>query len=45
MMRVPLTAFREAVAGPAAAAWIEANNARGLPAQELYDLVIGMVGQ
>ncbi len=35
-----LAAFREAVAGPAAAAWIEANNERGLPAQELYDLVI-----
>lgn len=40
-----LGAFREAVAGPAAEAWIEANNARGLPAQELYDLVVGMVGQ
>ncbi|MEM7271152.1 MAG: C4-dicarboxylate TRAP transporter substrate-binding protein, partial [Pseudomonadota bacterium] len=38
-----LGAFREAVAGPAAAAWIEENNARGLPAQELYDLVTGMV--
>jgi len=35
-----LAAFREAVAGPAAAAWIEENSARGLPAQELYDLVI-----
>jgi TRAP-type C4-dicarboxylate transport system substrate-binding protein len=35
-----LAAFREAVAGPAAAAWIEENTARGLPAQELYDLVI-----
>ena len=34
-----LAAFEEAVAGPAAAAWIEANAARGLPAQELYDLV------
>ncbi len=34
-----LNAFREAAAGPAAAAWIEENNARGLPAQELYDLV------
>lgn len=40
-----LKAFRDKVAGPAAAAWIEANNARGLPAQELYDLVSGMVGQ
>jgi len=35
-----LSAFREAVAGPAAQAWIAENNARGLPAQELYDLVI-----
>ncbi len=35
-----LAAFREAVAGPAAAAWIAENTARGLPAQELYDLVI-----
>ena len=35
-----LAAFREIVAGPAAAAWIEDMNGRGLPAQELYDLVI-----
>ncbi len=35
-----LAAFREAVAGKAADAWIAANNERGLPAQELYDLVI-----
>ncbi|MDE2790375.1 MAG: C4-dicarboxylate TRAP transporter substrate-binding protein [Paracoccaceae bacterium] len=35
-----LTAFREAVAGPAAAAWVEENTARGLPASELLDLVI-----
>ena len=35
-----LAAFREAAAAPAAAAWIEENTARGLPAQELYDLVI-----
>lgn len=39
-----LAAFREAVAGPAAAAWIEENTARGLPAQELYDLVIETLG-
>jgi len=39
-----LAAFREAVAGPAAAAWIEENTARGLPAQELYDLVIDTLG-
>ncbi len=35
-----LAAFKEAAAGPAAAAWIEKNTARGLPAQELYDLVV-----
>ncbi|MEM9715200.1 MAG: C4-dicarboxylate ABC transporter substrate-binding protein [Pseudomonadota bacterium] len=40
-----IDAFREAVAGPAAAAWIADNTAKGLPAQELYDLVTGMVGQ
>ncbi|MEM9197436.1 MAG: C4-dicarboxylate TRAP transporter substrate-binding protein [Pseudomonadota bacterium] len=40
-----LAAFRDAVAGPAAAAWIEDNTARGLPAQELYDFVTGMIGQ
>lgn len=34
-----LDAFREKVAGPAAAAWVEENNKRGLPAQELLDLV------
>ena len=34
-----LTAFREAVAGPAAVAWVEENTARGLPAAELLDLV------
>lgn len=34
-----LAAFREKVAGPAAEAWIEENNKRGLPAQELLDLV------
>ncbi len=38
-----LAAFREAVAAPAAKAWIEENTARGLPAQELYDLVTGMI--
>ena len=40
-----LAAFREAVAGPAAAAWIADNTARGLPAQELYDLVISTINQ
>ncbi len=38
-----LAAFREAVAAPAAKAWIEENTARGLPAQALYDLVTGMI--
>ena len=40
-----LAAFKDAVAGPAAASWIEANTAAGLPAQELYDFVTGMIGQ
>ncbi|GAB5388632.1 MAG: C4-dicarboxylate TRAP transporter substrate-binding protein [Alphaproteobacteria bacterium] len=39
-----LASFRKAVAGPSAAEWIKANDARGLPAQELYDLVIKTVG-
>lgn len=39
-----LAAFREKAAGPAAQAWIKENNDRGLPAQELYDFVTGMVG-
>ena len=38
-----IAAFREAVAAPAAQTWIEENTARGLPAQELYDLVTGMI--
>jgi len=38
-----LAAFRDAVAAPAAKAWIEENTARGLPAQALYDLVTGMI--
>ena len=38
-----LDAFREAAAAPAATAWIKDNTARGLPAQELYDLVTGMI--
>ncbi len=40
-----LAAFEEAVAGPAAAAWIEDMSARGLPAQELYDFAIGKIGE
>ena len=39
-----LAAFRESVAGPAAAAWVEENTERGLPAAELLDFVTGMVG-
>ncbi len=38
-----LGAFRDAAAGPAASAWIEKNTAAGLPAQDLYDLVTGML--
>lgn len=40
-----IAAFKEAAAAPAAAAWIEENTARGLPAQELYDLVTGLVAK
>lgn len=40
-----IAAFKEAAAAPAAAAWIEENTARGLPAQELYDLVTGMIAK
>ena len=35
--------FKAAAAAPAAADWIAANSAAGLPAQELYDLVTGMI--
>ena len=38
-----IAAFKEAAAAPAASAWIESNTAAGLPAQELYDLVTGMI--
>jgi len=38
-----IAAFKEAAAVPAAKAWIEENTARGLPAQELYDMVTGMI--
>ena len=40
-----ITAFKDAAAAPAAAEWIESNTARGLPAQELYDLVTGMIAE
>ncbi|MEM9443208.1 MAG: C4-dicarboxylate ABC transporter substrate-binding protein, partial [Pseudomonadota bacterium] len=35
-----LMAFRDAVAGPAADAWVEDNKKRGLPAEELLQLVL-----
>ncbi len=38
-----IAAFRNAAAAPAAEAWIADNTARGLPAQELFDLVTGMI--
>lgn len=40
-----LAAFRKTAAGPIAAQWIVDNTAKGLPAQELYDLVTGMLAK
>jgi len=40
-----LKELRKNVAGPAAKSWVSANKKRGLPAQELYDLVIKTVQQ
>ncbi|MGY8907599.1 C4-dicarboxylate TRAP transporter substrate-binding protein [Candidatus Njordibacter sp. Uisw_056] len=40
-----LDAFKAKVAGPAAASWIADNTAKGLPAQELYDLVTGLIAK
>ncbi len=40
-----IAAFKDTVAGPVAEAWIKDNAAKGLPAQALYDLVTGMIGQ
>jgi TRAP-type C4-dicarboxylate transport system substrate-binding protein len=40
-----LSAIDEAVAAPAARAWIEETSALGLPAQELYDLVTAMIAE
>ncbi len=40
-----IAAFKDAAAAPAAAAWIEENTKRGLPAQELYDMVTGMIAE
>ena len=38
-----IAAFKDAAAAPAATAWIADNTARGLPAQELYDMVTGKI--
>ncbi|MQY43333.1 C4-dicarboxylate ABC transporter substrate-binding protein [Epibacterium sp. SM1969] len=40
-----ITAFKDAAAAPAAAAWIAENTKRGLPAQELYDMVTRMIAE
>ena len=40
-----LDAFKAKVAGPAAASWVADNTAKGLPAQELYDLVTGLIAK
>ncbi len=40
-----IAAFKKAAAAPAAEAWIKENTARGLPAQELYDMVTGMIAE
>ncbi|MTI09912.1 C4-dicarboxylate TRAP transporter substrate-binding protein [Curvivirga aplysinae] len=40
-----LAKFKETVAGPAKDAWIKDMSAKGIPAQELYDLVAGMVAK
>jgi len=40
-----IATFRDTVAGPAAAAWVEANTAKGLPAQELYDFVTAKIAE
>ena len=39
-----IASFQE-TAAPIAATWIEENTARGLPAQELYDMVTGMIAE
>ena len=40
-----IDAFKASVAGPAAKAWVEENKKRGLPAQELYDLVVSEIAK
>ena len=38
-----IAAFKDAAAAPAAETWIADNTAKGLPAQELYDMVTGKI--
>ena len=38
-----IAAFKDAAAAPAAETWITDNTAKGLPAQELYDMVTGKI--
>lgn len=40
-----LALFKEKVAGPTRDAWIKDMTAKGVPAQELYDLIDGMINQ
>lgn len=40
-----LADINQAVAAPAARSWVEENAANGLPAQELYDLVIDILNE
>jgi TRAP-type C4-dicarboxylate transport system substrate-binding protein len=40
-----LADFSNRVAGPAAADWIKANSAQGLPAQELYDTAVALIAK
>lgn len=40
-----LAAFKKKVAAPTAESWIKDNAAKGIPAQELYDLVKGMINK
>ncbi len=37
--------FRDKVAGPAAADWVQSNAAQGLPAQELYDTAVELIAR
>lgn len=40
-----LAAFKAKVAKPAADDWVKSNSEKGIPAQELLDLVTGMIGK